>query len=86
MKTALDFLKPRTVAVIGASRDPMKRGYRAIKTLIDGGYAGHVLPINPKEREILGFACYPDLASAPGEIDLALVCTPARSVPDVIGS
>ena len=36
----------------------------AIKTLIDGGYAGHVLPINPKEREILGFACYPDLASA----------------------
>lgn len=86
MKTALDFLKPRTVAVIGASRDPVKRGYRAIKTLIDGGYAGQVLPINPKEKEILGFACYPDLASAPGEIDLALVCTPARSVPDVIDS
>lgn len=86
MKTSLDFLKPRSVAVIGASRDPAKRGHRAIRTLIDDGYAGRILPINPKETEILGLACYPDLASAPGEIDLALVCTPARSVPDVIQS
>ena len=69
--TAMHFLKPRSVAVIGASRDPSKRGHRAIKTLIDCGYTGQVLPINPKETEILGFACYPDLASVPGEIDLA---------------
>ena len=82
--TAMHFLKPRSVAVIGASRDPSKRGHRAIKTLIDCGYTGQVLPINPKETEILGFACYPDLASVPGGSDLALVCTPARSVPDVL--
>ncbi len=81
---SLDFLKPRSVAVIGASRDPTKRGNRAIKTLIDCGYTGKVLPINPRESEILGFTCYPDLASVPGDIDLALVCTPARTVPEVL--
>lgn len=84
MTSSMDFLKPRSVAVIGASRDPVKRGHRAIKTLIGDGYKGRILPINPKESEILGFPCYPDLASAPGEIDLALVCTPANALPDVI--
>ena len=84
MTSSMDFLKPRSVAVIGASRDPVKRGHRAIKTLLGDGYKGRILPINPKESEILGLACYPDLASAPGEIDLALVCTPAAALPDVI--
>ncbi|MCS0497706.1 acetate--CoA ligase family protein [Ancylobacter sp. MQZ15Z-1] len=84
MPAALDFLKPRSVAIIGASRDPSKRGNRAIQTLLDCGYAGTILPINPKETEILGLPCYPDLASAPGEIDLAMVCTPARVAPEVI--
>lgn len=84
MTSSMDFLKPRSVAVIGASRDPVKRGHRAIKTLIGDGYKGRILPINPKESEILGLSCYPDLASAPGEIDLALVCTPANALPDVI--
>ena len=84
MNTPMDFLKPRSVAVIGASRDPAKRGNRAIQTLINDGYTGRILPINPKETEILGFPCYADLASVPDDIDLALVCTPARSVPEVI--
>ncbi|MCS0503275.1 acetate--CoA ligase family protein [Ancylobacter mangrovi] len=84
MPAALDFLKPRSVAIIGASRDPSKRGNRAIQTLLDCGYAGTILPINPKETEILGLPCYPDLAAAPGEIDLAMVCTPARVAPEVI--
>jgi acetyltransferase len=84
MNDSMDFLKPRSVAVIGASRDPAKRGNRAIQTLIKDGYTGKILPINPKETEILGLPCYADLASVPGDIDLALVCTPARSVPEVI--
>ncbi len=84
MTASMDFLKPRSVAVIGASRDPAKRGNRAIRTLIDCGYSGKVLPINPKETEILGLACYADLAAAPGDIDLALICTPARAVPEVL--
>jgi acetate---CoA ligase (ADP-forming) len=84
MTASMDFLKPRSVAVIGASRDPAKRGNRAIRTLIDCGYSGKILPINPKETEILGLACYADLAAAPGDIDLALICTPARAAPEVL--
>lgn len=75
---------PRTMAVIGASNDPTKRGYRAIRSLMAANYAGEIFPINPKESEILGFTCYPTLADVPKAIDLALVCTAARTVPGVI--
>jgi acetate---CoA ligase (ADP-forming) len=70
------FLKPRSVAIVGASRDPAKRGNRAIQALLDSGFEGRILPINPKETEVLGQPCYPDLASVPFDVDLALVCTP----------
>ena len=79
-----DILKPRTVAIIGASRDPSKRGYRAIQALFNQGFSGTIVPINPKESEILGLPCYPNLAAVPHEIDTALVCTPARAAPAVI--
>lgn len=78
------FLKPETVAIIGASRDPSKRGARAIATLLDSKFTGRIVPINPRESEILSLPCYPDLVSVPYEIDLALVCTPAQTVPDII--
>jgi acetyltransferase len=80
-----DILKPKFVAIIGASRDPAKRGYRAIQALLRQGYEGRIIPINPKESEILGLACYPNLAAVPHGIDTALVCTPARAAPGVIG-
>jgi acetyltransferase len=79
-------LNPRTLAVVGASNDPEKRGYRAIKTLITDGYEGKIIPINPKASAILGFKCYASLEAVPDEIDLALVCTPARLAPDVVRS
>jgi len=78
------FLKPHCVAIIGASRDSSKRGNRAIQMLLDSKFAGLIVPINPKESEILSLPCYPDLASVPFDVDLALVCTPALSVPDVV--
>jgi len=77
-------LNPHRLVVIGASRDPVKRGYRAIQSLLEDRYQGEIVPINPREREILGLACYPSLAEAPGEIDLAIVCTAAKTVPGVI--
>lgn len=79
-------LNPRTLAVVGASNDPEKRGYRAIATLVADGYEGEIIPINPKAPEILGFKAYPTLEAVPGEVDLALVCTPARLAPDVVRS
>jgi acyl-CoA synthetase (NDP forming) len=79
-----DILKPGAVAIIGASRDPAKRGYRAIEALFRQGFEGRIAPINPKETEILGLPCYPNLAAVPYAIDTALVCTPARAAPMVV--
>ena len=77
-------LNPHTIAIIGASQDPTKRGYRAIQSLFGDKYQGQIYPINPKESEILGLKCYPSIDDAPGEIDVALVCTAAKTVPSVI--
>jgi acetyltransferase len=77
----LGFLGPRSVAVVGASKDPTKRGYQALKYLISDKFAGGIYPIHPKESEILGVQAYPSLKDVPGEVDLALVCTPARTLP-----
>jgi len=84
MSTSLDFLKPKSVAIIGASRDPSKRGHRAMQTLIKYGYTGKIVGVNPKESEVLGFPCYPDIASIPFAPDLAMVCTPNPTVPDMV--
>ena len=73
---------PRVIAVIGASNDPEKRGYRAIKTLLSDNYQGKIIPINPKSAEILGLKCYPSIADVTDAVDLALVCTAARTVPE----
>src|SRR5688572_30032804 len=77
-------LNPHSIVVIGASKDPAKRGNRAIKSLLADRYAGRIIPINPREREILGLECFPTVADAPGELDLAIVCTAAGTVPAVI--
>jgi len=59
MSHAVDrILNPRTIAVIGASNDPEKRGYRAIRTLLADKYRGEIVPINPREKKILGLDCY----------------------------
>lgn len=79
-----DVLYPNSIAIIGASRDQTKRGFRSIQKLLDDGYAGAIYPVNPKEAEILGIPCYPGIVDIPGPVDLALVCTPAKSLPEVI--
>lgn len=77
-------LNPRTIAIVGASKDPTKRGYRAIQSLFNDNYQGRIFPINPKESEILGLKCYPTLADIPEDVDVALVCTAAKTVPGVM--
>ncbi|WP_366664395.1 CoA-binding protein [Mesorhizobium sp.] len=77
-------LSPNSIAIIGASKNPTKRGYRSLRKLLDDGYAGAIYPINPKESEICGNRCLPDVGSLPGRVDLALVCTPATTVASVI--
>jgi acetyltransferase len=78
------FFNPSSVAVVGASQNPAKIGYDILNNIARYGYGGAVYPINPKAREILGHKAYPDLASVPSKIDLAVVAVPATAVMDVL--
>ena len=64
-----------SVAVVGASRQPTKRGYQAILTLQQEQFRGAIYPVNPKEKKILGLPCYPTVSAIPGPVDLALITT-----------
>jgi acetate---CoA ligase (ADP-forming) len=82
---ALDaVLRPTSVAVIGASADPTKRGHRAVRALQSSGFRGRIIPVNPAGGTLLGLP----VARAPGDLDappdLVLVCTPAATVPRVL--
>ena len=77
-------LDAASVAIVGASRNPTKRGYQAIKTLLDQQFEGKIYPVNPKEKSVLGFKCYPKVSDIEEPVDLALITTPARTVPAII--
>ena len=79
-----DFLAPDSIAIVGASADPTKRGYKAMIGLIKDGYKGAIYPINPKVDMILGVKTCASLADVPGKVDLALICTPAASLPGLL--
>lgn len=66
-------LSPRSVAVIGASADPKKTSGRPVAYLRKHGYAGRILPVNPKVERIGDLPCYPDIASLPEVPDVAVV-------------
>ncbi len=76
-------LRPKSVAVVGASATPGKIGYTVVKNLRESGYEGAVYPINPKADEIMGYKVYPTLADVPGEVDAAVIVVPAKFVPEV---
>ena len=73
----LSFLSPKSIAIIGASKDPTKRGYQAIRYLIADKFPGGIYPIHPREKEILGIEVYASVADVEEDIDIALVCTQA---------
>jgi len=77
------FLQPRSVAVIGASREPSKVGHRVFRNMVESGFQGELYPVNPRAEEILGRRCYESLARIPGDVDLAVIVVPAKFVPDV---
>lgn len=77
-------LAPRSIAVIGASADPTKLSGRPVHYLQKFGYAGRIVPVNPGSREIQGLPCVPAVEDIDGEVDLAIIMTPAASVPDTV--
>ena len=73
-------MRPRAVAVIGASAGAGKIGNSVMRNLIDGGYQGDIHPIHPKADVILGRKCYASVTAVPGDIDVAVFCIPAALV------
>jgi len=76
---------PQTVAVIGATDREASVGRTLIQNLLNGLFHGTVYAINPKREEVLGLHCYKDIASVPEKVDLAVIVTPAPTVPALIG-
>ncbi|MBL0713478.1 MAG: acetate--CoA ligase family protein, partial [Desulfosarcina sp.] len=77
-------LNAESVAIVGASRNETKRGFQAIKILLAEKFTGPIYPVNPREKNILGIACHPSVAAIPGEVDLALITTPASTIPAIL--
>jgi acetyl coenzyme A synthetase (ADP forming)-like protein len=77
------FLSPRSVAVIGASRDSKSIGGRLFHNLLMSEFHGPVYPVNPKAGVVHGVVAYPSLSAVPGEVDVAFVVVPAAHVADV---
>ena len=78
------FFKPNVIAVIGASNKKGKVGNSVIMNLKDRHGESEIVCINPKEKEIEGFTCYPSILDVPSDVDLAIMCIPARFILDVV--
>ena len=82
--SALDrVLRPRSIAVVGASASPGKIGYTVLSNIIRAGYKGRLYPVNPKEETILGLKVHPTVNDIPDEVDTAVFCVPARLCAEV---
>lgn len=77
-------MKPKAVAVIGASPDAGKIGNSVMKNLINGGYQGDIYPVHPRAEEIEGRRVYKSVADIEGTVDVAIFCIPAPLVPQVL--
>ncbi|MBI2197112.1 MAG: CoA-binding protein [Candidatus Rokubacteria bacterium] len=75
---------PRTIAVIGASAQPEKFGYKLVEHLVKGGFPGRIYPVNPRSMPILGLPTYPALAEMPGPVDVAALLVPAEATPAAV--
>ena len=86
MSNGLEALfRPRSVAVIGASRDEHSIGAAILHNLIEFGFSGPVYPVNPSTHSVHAMRSYPSIVEVPEQVDLAVVVVPAPHVLDVVG-
>jgi acetyl coenzyme A synthetase (ADP forming)-like protein len=84
LRVMTSLMRPRAIAVVGASDSEGKIGNSVMRNLVDGGFAGEIYPVNPKASEILGKKCYPDVTELPDGVDVAVFAIPAKFVPDTL--
>ncbi len=77
-------LQPASIAVVGASNQPLSVGNTVMRNLLAGGFDGAIMPVNPKHKAVAGVLAYPDVRDLPVAPDLAVICTPAETVPGLI--
>jgi len=78
------FFEPRSIAVIGSLSDPFGLGRVTVGNLLRFGYTGDIYPVSPTHREVSGIKVYADAGDLPRGTDLAIVITPAPTVPDIV--
>lgn len=78
------FFRPRSVAVVGASRDPASIGYRILEALVGNRFQGPVYPVNPKATVVSCIRAYPSVRDLPEPVDLAVVAVPRDAVLGVV--
>lgn len=76
--------KPRSVAIIGASNNPLSIGHIVIQNLVDHNFRGPIYPINPKSHVIKSFKTYPSVGDVPDEVDLVNISIKNTLVPAVL--
>jgi acyl-CoA synthetase (NDP forming) len=77
-------LEPKSIAIIGASRDENSVGFGILRNVIFNGYKGIVYPVNPNAKSIMGIRCYKNVLEIEDEVDLAVVVVPSKIVKDVL--
>jgi acetate---CoA ligase (ADP-forming) len=77
-------LEPTSIAVIGASRSPGKVGNRVLTNLVNSGFSGRIVPVNPSAEEVLSLPCVPSLKASGTQVDCAVVVVPRARVLDAV--
>lgn len=83
-QTLKSFFEPQSIAVIGASESPGSVGKTLLRNLLHNPFGGTVFPVNPKRNSVMGVKAYPNLAAIPDAVDLAVIATPAATVPGLV--
>jgi len=83
-RTLAAILRPRSIAVVGASRHETSIGREILHNLIDYGFTGPLYPVNPNAASIHSIRCYPSLRALPEAVDLVIVVVPKGIVPGVV--
>ena len=78
------FFRPKSVAVIGASRDPTSIGYRLLECLVGAGFRGSIYPVNPSATSLGGLRVFPSARDLPRPVDLAIIAVPRDAVLQVV--
>jgi acetyl coenzyme A synthetase (ADP forming)-like protein len=76
--------RPRSIAVVGASRDRTSIGREILHNLIEYGFNGPIYPVNPRASSVHSLKCYPEVGAIPDEVDLAVIVVPRDLVPGVV--